>query len=70
MSHGSGYKIHPTFERQQSEQDGMVYQATYTIEDEHGVQGEPVVVAGTFSSPEDAMAAATDAGDKVLAQLR
>lgn len=69
MNHASGYRIHPTFQRQQSEQDGMVYQATYTIEDENGVQGEPVVVAGTFPSAEDAMAAAKDAGDKVLAQL-
>lgn len=69
MSHASGYKIHPTFQRQQSEQDGMVYQATYTIEDNNGVQGEPVIVAGMFSSAEEAMAAATVAGDKVLAQL-
>lgn len=69
MSQASGFKIHPSFQRQQSEHDGMVYQATYVIEDDHGVRGEPVVVAGTFASAEEAMIAARDAGDKVLAQL-
>jgi hypothetical protein len=70
MSSASGYKIHPAFQRQQSEQQGMVYLATYTIEDDKGAQGDPVVVSGTFASVEEAMAAAKDAGDKVLAQLR
>ena len=69
MSPASGYKIHPSFQRQQSEQDGMVYQATYVIEDDHGVSGEPVVIAGTFASAEEAMDAAREAGAKVLAQL-
>ncbi len=69
MSTASGYKIHPSFRRQQSEHDGLVYLATYTIEDDKGVQGEPVVVSGTFSSAEEAMDAAREAGTKVLSQL-
>lgn len=69
MSSASGYKIHPAFQRQHSEQNGMVYLATYTIEDDKGVHGDPVVVSGTFASVEEAMAAATDAGGRVLAQL-
>jgi hypothetical protein len=47
----------------------MVYLATYTIEDDKGVQGEPVVVSGTFVSEEEAMEAAQEAGAKLLAQL-
>lgn len=69
MSNPSAYKIHPAFQRQQSEQEGMVYVATYTIEDDKGMQGDPVVVSGTFASVEEALAAANSAGDKVLAQL-
>ena len=69
MSHASGYRIHPSVQRQQSEKDGMVYLATYTIEDDKGVQGEPVVVSGTFVSEEEAMEAAQEAGAKLLAQL-
>jgi hypothetical protein len=47
----------------------MIYQAIYVIEDDNGVQGEPVVVSGTFASAEQAMEAAQEAGAKVLAQL-
>lgn len=69
MNQTPAYKIHPSFQRQQSEQDGMVYQATYVIEDAGGVCGEPVIVSGTFASAEEAMDAAREAGDKVLSQL-
>lgn len=69
MSDSSGYKIHPSFQRQQSEHDGLVYQATYTIADDKGVRGEPVVVSGSFANAEEALDAAREAGAKVLAQL-
>jgi hypothetical protein len=70
MSNAPGYRIHPSFQRQQSEHDGMVYQATYVIEDDNGVRGAPVVVSGTFTSAEEAMEAAREAGTQVLAQLK
>lgn len=69
VSTPSGYTIHPSFARQPSKHDGMVYLAIYTIEDDKGVYGEPVVVSGVFADAEDAIAAAKQAGDKVLAQL-
>lgn len=69
MSHTAGYKIRPTFRRQPSGPDGLVYLAIYTIEDADGVQGAPVTVAGVFGSAEQAMDAAREAGEKVLEQL-
>ncbi len=70
MNNSSGYRVHPSIQRQQSEHDGLIYLATYVIEDDKGVQGDPVVVSGHFASAEEATAAAQEAADKVLAQLQ
>lgn len=65
----SRYHIYPLVERQESAEDGLVYVATYVIEDAQGLRGEPVVVPGHFKSLEEAQAAANEAGQKVLDQL-
>lgn len=69
MSNASGYKIFPSFQRESSGDGSLVYQATYTIEDDKGLRGDPITVAGTFQSAEDAIAAAQAAGEKLLSQM-
>ncbi len=69
MSNTSGYTIYPSCQRQSSGDGSLVYEATYTIEDNDGLRGEPIIVAGTFQSAEEAMAAAQAAGEKLLAQM-
>lgn len=69
MGNSSGYKIFPSWQRETPAEGGMVYEALYTIEDEGGVRGDPITVAGTFDSAEDALAAARAAGEKLLAQM-
>ncbi|HEY8682638.1 MAG TPA: hypothetical protein VIM06_05660 [Rhodanobacter sp.] len=70
MNNTSGYRIHPSFQRQPSKDRGLVYLATYTVEDDKGVQGDPVTLSGSFRTPEEALAAAQQAGSKVLAQVQ
>ena len=69
MSSSSGYKIYPSWQRETPAAGGIVYEALYTIEDRKGVRGNPITVAGTFDSAEEALAAAQAAGEKVLAQM-
>ena len=69
MSNTSGYKIYPSWQRETPAEGGIVYEARYTIEDDKGIRGNPITVAGKFDSAEDALAAAQAAGDKVLAQM-
>jgi hypothetical protein len=69
MSNASGYKIYPSCQRQASSDGSLVYEATYTIEDDKGLRGEPITVAGAFQSAEEAIAAAQAAGDKLLSQM-
>lgn len=70
MSSAHGYTIYPSWQRETPAEGGIVYEALYTIEDDKGVRGNPITVAGTFQSAEDALAAAQAAGDKVLAQMQ
>jgi hypothetical protein len=65
----SGYKIYPACQRGFSDSGSLVYEATYTIEDDKGLRGAPITVAGAFQSAEDALTAAQDAGEKLLAQM-
>ena len=69
MSSTSGFKIYPSWQRETPAEGGIVYEGLYTIEDEKGVRGDPITVAGRFESAEEALAAAQAAGDKVLAQM-
>jgi hypothetical protein len=65
----SGYKIYPSCQREVSKDGSLVYEATYTIEDEKGLRGEPITVDGAFQSAEEALTAAQEAGEKLLAQM-
>jgi len=69
MSNASGYKIYPSCQRESSKDGSWVYEATYTIEDDKGLRGEPISVAGAFQSAEEAIAAAQAAGEKLLSQM-
>jgi len=69
MSNASGYKIYPSSQVESSSDGSFVYEATYIIEDKDGLRGEPIKVAGTFPSAEEAIAAAQAAGEKLLSQM-
>jgi hypothetical protein len=69
MSNASGYKIYPSSQLESSSDGSFVYVATYTIEDKGGLRGEPITVAGTFQSAEEAIEAAQAAGEKLLSQM-
>ena len=69
MSNTSGYKISPSSQVKSSSDGSFVYEATYTIEDNDGLRGEPIKVSGTFQSAEEAIAAAQAAGEKLLSQM-
>jgi hypothetical protein len=65
-----GYRIHPQARGQSSATGGELFEGVYVIENAEGVRGEPVVVAGTYPTREDALAAAIVAGEKVLDQVQ
>jgi hypothetical protein len=65
----SGYKIYPSCQRGFSDDGSLVYEGKYTIEDDKGLRGEPITVVGEFQSAEDALTAAQEAGEKLLAQM-
>ncbi|MBB6242493.1 MULTISPECIES: hypothetical protein [unclassified Rhodanobacter] len=69
MSNASGYKIFPSCQRESSKDGRLVYEATYIIQDDQGLRGEPITVAGQFESAEEALAAAQAAGEKLLSQM-
>jgi hypothetical protein len=70
MSNTSGYKIFPSCQLESSDDGRLVYEATYIIQDAEGLRGEPITVAGSFESAEEAIAAAQAAGEKLLSQMR
>lgn len=68
MSSDKKYRVFPSTELRQTD-SGATYVGIYSIVDTGGLRGEPVQVAGNFDNPDDALAAAVEAGDKVLQQL-